>query len=57
MIPVRAAAEKNIKSVMGSNISMDMLTFPKNEWEDIKNRLDAGKVVFTIRGDHFSCAI
>lgn len=28
---------------------MKAITFPKNEWEDIKARLNEGKIVYTIR--------
>lgn len=28
---------------------LPLITFPKNEWDDIKNRLNQNKIVYTIR--------
>lgn len=31
---------------------MNIITFPKNEWNDVKSRLSEGKIVYTIRVDN-----
>jgi hypothetical protein len=51
MTHVHAAAEKNTRNVAASNLFMRVISFPKNEWENIKSRLDSGKIVYTIRVD------
>lgn len=50
MIYVHVDLEKNIKNVMENNSdSFPRITFPKQEWNDIKKRLKSDKCVYTIR--------